>query len=179
MKSAVAFIAFQVVWFACAYSDVIGWMWLGPAAALLYLAWIYLSVPSVFALAGACALAGALLDTALAQAGLVQYVETAWPAGIAPLWLIALWAAFAGPLMTTFDWLAGRPLAAAALGGIGGPFAYVAGESLGALVILEPKTLALAAIGLEWAIVTPLGVWLAARLKRRGQDDLAGEQVGA
>ena len=77
----------------------------------------------------------------LAQAGFIQYVETAWPAGVAPLWLIALWAAFAGPLMTTFDWLEGKPLMAAALGGIGGPFAYVAGESLGALTILEPKTL--------------------------------------
>ena len=179
MKSIAAFVAFQLVWFACAYSDVTGWIWLGPASALLYLFWISFSVSSVFTLAGVLALAGAVFDTVLAQAGFVQYVETAWPAGVAPLWLIALWAAFAGPLMTTFDWLEGKPLMAAALGGIGGPFAYVAGESLGALTILEPKTLALSAIAVEWAIATPIGVWFATKLKRREREDISGESVKA
>ena len=61
---------------------------------------------------------------------------------------------------------------AAALGGIGGPFAYVAGESLGDLTILEPKTLALSAIAVEWAIATPIGVWFATKLKRREQEDI-------
>ena len=177
MKSIAAFCAFQLVWFACAYSDVTGWIWLGPASALLYLFWISFSVSSVFTLAGALALAGALFDTVLAQAGFIQYVETAWPAGVAPLWLIALWAAFAGPLMTTFDWLESKPLMAAALGGIGGPFAYVAGESLGALTILEPKTLALSAIAVEWAIATPIGVWFATKLKLREREDIGVESV--
>ena len=94
MKSIAAFIAFQLVWFACAYSDATGWLWLGPASALLYLFLISFSVTSVFTLAGALALAGAF-DTVLAQAGFIQYVETAWLNGVAPLWLIALWAAFA------------------------------------------------------------------------------------
>jgi hypothetical protein len=179
MKSIAAFIAFQLVWLACAYSDVTGWIWLGPACALLYLSWISFDAISVFTLAGALAAAGLVLDTVLAQLGFVQYLDTAWPAGIAPLWLIALWAAFAGPLMTTFDWLVGRPLLAAALGGIGGPFAYVAGESIGALVILESKTAALAAIGLEWALVTPLGVWLGAKLNARDADIVAGDNAQA
>ena len=179
MKSIAAFIAFQLVWLACAYSDVTGWIWLGPACALLYLSWISFDAISVFTLAGALAAAGLVLDTVLAQLGFVHYLDTAWPAGIAPLWLIALWAAFAGPLMTTFDWLVGRPLLAAALGGIGGPFAYVAGESIGALVILESKTAALAAIGLEWALVTPLGVWLGAKLNARDADILAGDNAQA
>ena len=179
MKSIAAFIAFQLVWLACAYSDVTGWIWLGPACALLYLAWISFDAVSVFTLAGALAAVGLVLDTALAQLGFVQYVDTAWPTGVTPLWLIALWAAFAGPLMTTFDWLVGRPLLAAALGGIGGPFAYVAGESIGALVILENKTAALAAIGLEWAVVTPLGVWLGAKLNERDADIAPNDEAQA
>ena len=173
MKSIIAFVAFQLVWLACAYSDVTGWIWLGPACALLYLSFISFEAVSVFTLAGLLALSGLVLDTALAQFGFVEYLDTAWPTGVAPLWLIALWAAFAGPLMTTFDWLVGKPLFAAALGGIGGPFAYVAGESLGALTILESKTMALGAIGLEWAVVTPLGVWVGAKLKQRDAELMA------
>lgn len=179
MKSILAFVAFQLVWLACAYSDVTGWIWLGPACALLYLSWISFEAISVFTLAGILAAVGLVCDTALAQLGFVEYLDTAWPAGVAPLWLVALWAAFAGPLMTTFDWLDGKPLLAAALGGIGGPFAYVAGESIGALTILGTKTGALAAIGLEWAIVTPIGIWIGMKLKRRDAEILSGEEPRA
>lgn len=180
MKSIAAFVAFQVVWFACAYSDVTGFIWLGPLAALIYLGWIYTDISSVFKLAGLLALAGALADTLIAQLGLLSFVETAWPAGVAPLWLIALWAAFAGPLLTTFDWLVGRPALGALLGGVGGPLAYVAGEKIGALTLADDQALALAAIGIEWAIVTPLGVYLGQRLRERsGSTDVSGERANA
>ena len=81
--------------------------------------------------------------------------------------------------MTTFDWLENKPLMAAALGAIGGPFAYVAGESLGALTILEPKTIALSAIAVEWAIATPIGVWFATKLKRRERENIGVESANA
>ena len=79
--------------------------------------------------------------------------------------------------MTTFDWLESKPLMAAALGGIGGPFAYVAGESLGALTILEPKTLALSAIAVEGPSQHQSG--FVCDEAKATREDIGGESVNA
>ena len=78
-------------------------------------------------------------------------------------WLVILWALFATTLNSSLRVLQSRPWIAAALGAAGGPLAYYAGASLGALQFLEPAAM-LAALALGWALATPLLLSLARRL---------------
>ena len=74
--------------------------------------------------------------------------------GLAPYWMVALWAIFATTLNVSLRWLRGRAVLAAALAAVGGPAAYYAGAQLGALKLVAPGA-ALAAIGAGWAVIAP------------------------
>ncbi|MGD8593613.1 MAG: DUF2878 domain-containing protein, partial [Gammaproteobacteria bacterium] len=83
---------------------------------------------------------------------------------LAPLWLVALWMLFAISLRHSLAWLADKPWLSAGVGAVFAPLAYFAGSRLGAIE-LPPYDLptSLIAIGLTWAIVTPLLFSLAKR----------------
>jgi hypothetical protein len=61
--------------------------------------------------------------------------------------------------------LRGRPALGAVLGLVGGPLAYLGGEKLGAVALVQPVP-ALAALAVVWALATPLLLALALRLER-------------
>ncbi len=61
-------------------------------------------------------------------------------------------------------WLRTRLVLAATCAAIGSPLSYVAGERLGAVAILEPRTTSLVAVALSWAVFVPLALWARARL---------------
>lgn len=82
---------------------------------------------------------------------------------LAPWWILALWALFATTLNVSLGWLRSRLLLAGVLGGVAGPFAYWAGERLGALSLREPVA-ALGALTLGWAAILPALLALARRL---------------
>jgi hypothetical protein len=73
-----------------------------------------------------------------------------------------MWMLFATTLNVSLRWLRRYPLAAIALGAIGGPLAYWAGARLGAMEFAAPVA-ATAALAFGWALLTPLLVWLAQR----------------
>jgi len=81
---------------------------------------------------------------------------------MAPPWILGLWALFATTLNVSLNWLKGRWLVAALLGGIAGPLSYWAGARLGAVVLVEPVP-ALVALSIGWAILMPLLMALARR----------------
>ena len=83
--------------------------------------------------------------------------------GLAPYWIVAMWALFATTLNSSLGWLKGRPLLAALMGGFGGPLAYLAGHRLGGVEMADP-VLALAAQGIGWAALMPLMTMIGARL---------------
>jgi hypothetical protein len=58
----------------------------------------------------------------------------------------------------SLEWLSGRYALAAVLGAVAGPLSYLGGERLGAITVESPL-----AIGIEWAIATPLLVYLKER----------------
>ena len=84
---------------------------------------------------------------------------------LAPFWLVALWMLFAISLRHSLAWLADKPWLSAGVGAVFAPLAYFAGSRLGAIE-LPPYDLptSLIAIGLTWAIVTPLLFSLAKRI---------------
>ena len=83
--------------------------------------------------------------------------------GIAPYWMIALWALFATTFNVSLRALRDRPALAALLASVGAPASYFAGARLGALEFVAAGA-ALAAIGIGWALLAPLMLRAAKRL---------------
>jgi hypothetical protein len=156
LRKLVNFVAFQVGWLACVLGAANGRPWLGPIVALILaggqwaLWWRSMSLLKMFAFA---AVVGYAADS-LVVAGLMSFPPEAALGAPSSLWMAALWVNFATTLDESLAWLQGRPAWAALLGLGGGPLAYWGGEKLGA-IRLEGWP-ALAAVGVEWAVATPL-----------------------
>jgi hypothetical protein len=114
--------------------------------------------------------AGALgycVDTFLQGVGVLAFDTGRVVPWLAPPWLIALWLQFATLLRFSLLWLDRRPALAGLLGLVGGPVAFLSGSRLGAVTFPAGTPIALAALGLVWATVTPLLLAVAARLGTR------------
>jgi hypothetical protein len=159
-------ILFQAGWFACVLGAANGVPWAGALVAMAIVGWHVLRAPRPtreLALAVGAAIAGALFETALLQAGLVRFDAGVVVNGVAPYWMVALWALFATTLNVSLRALREHPALAVLLGAAGGRAAYYAGERLGAIDLgaLAP---ALVAIAIGWALLTPALLAAARRL---------------
>jgi Protein of unknown function (DUF2878) len=155
-------IGYQAVWWLAVYGAGAGHAWPALLAATLFaLSQLALSRErsSDLRLIGSALALGMLIDGALARSGLLCYASAAPalpPAG-APLWILALWVAFALTLNHSLRWLRGRLASAALAGAIGGPLAYLAAARLsGAVSFATPAWPALTALGLGWALALAL-----------------------
>jgi Protein of unknown function (DUF2878) len=164
------FVAFQVAWFACVLGGandraLIGTMVVGAVIGLhLALAQRPLLEALLIAVA---AMIGLIWDSALVALGLMSYPTGNIAPGLAPYWIVAMWALFATSLNLSMAWLKGRPWLAALFGAVGGPLAYLAGARLGGLQMTDP-VLALGAQALGWAVLLPMLSRLATRLNGFG-----------
>lgn len=161
------FAGFQVVWIICALGSANGQSWPAVLATLAFLVLLIATgrPPRMFlGLALASAVTGAVVESAFAASGLMAY-QASWPStALAPVWIVALWAAFGATLPTTADLLGNRPWGKAALlGAVFGPLSYVAGEKLGAVAITASPLLAFGVIAIAWAGIYPALIALARR----------------
>jgi Protein of unknown function (DUF2878) len=158
VRLAIIVLLSQVSWFACVLGAAANNAWVGPAVVLVSIAITLLLVDkpfSVLKLVLVTAALGFVVETLLISTGLISYAAPgAWP-GFPPLWLIAMWIAFATLPNTALASLHGRILLQALLGLVGAPLAYFAGARLGAMSFNEPMFAGLAAIGLCWAVAFP------------------------
>jgi hypothetical protein len=166
MKLLVNVVAFQVGWFATVLGAANGIPWLGPLAALA-VAGLHLRAsqrPAVEArlLVAAMGL-GVVADSALLATGWIAYPNGEWLPGLAPFWIVTMWALFATTLNVSMRWLRGRTLLAALFGAVGGPLSYLAGARLGAMTFID-TTAALVALAAGWGVLMPALMALAARL---------------
>jgi hypothetical protein len=151
------FIGYQVAWFACVLGAAWDFAWAGAAFALAVTAvhlLLFRDARELRLVLFAAAI-GFIVDTSLVFAQCVEFQSTT-SSGIAPLWMVSLWMVFATTLNHSLRWLAGRPWAAALLGAVGGPLAYLAGAKLGALSIESPLPAAFTFIATLWAIALGL-----------------------
>ena len=175
----VNFMAFQLGWFACirgAASDM-------PAAgatiaALVVGVHLFCAVRPLeeFKLVVVAVMAGAVFDSLLLATGLLQFHSGTFIPGLAPYWILALWALFATTLNVSLAWLRGRWLLAAVLGAIAGPLSYWAGAKLGAVMFVQTVP-AIAAMAVEWAIAMPLLMFFAKRFDGVQQPGVAAEVI--
>ena len=149
----------NVAWFACILGAARGMPWLGPivVAVLAAIHVARIGQPGRLAtLFLAAAVGGYLVDSALVLGGIMTFPETARLGGPSTIWMVALWINLATTLHGCMHWLLDRPLAAAALGAIGGPLAYLGGERLGAVDFADPRAMSIAAVALAWVVSMPL-----------------------
>lgn len=172
-RLAIQFVVFQGAWLACVISAARGDPWPGiatvAAAVALHLGWsVRRGVDAV--LIAVSLIVGLAWDSALIATGWLTYASPGPLPALAPAWILSLWALFATILRDPLRWLHGRPWLAVLFGAVGGPLSYASAARLGACQFVQPLAATLA-LGVGWAVVTPLLVELARRLTRARQGD--------
>ncbi|MBX3396616.1 MAG: DUF2878 domain-containing protein [Phycisphaerae bacterium] len=163
---------FQATWFAAIFGAAQGHAWPGPLFATITLV-IHLLMRTHRAVEArlvlSCALIGFVVDCLWARLGILSFaaeMPRSWPC---PLWMLSIWIGFATTLNGGLARLQRRFLLAAVIGGVSGPIAYSAAESIGAILIHGSRVPALCLIGGGYAVLLPIMLRLAsACVKRRG-----------
>lgn len=181
MNAWIEFAAYQAVWFVAVIAAGHGHAWPGTLAAAAFVAAQWLLAPRRVGMAmllGLALLIGALVDGALALSGWARY-SAAWPSPhAAPGWILGLWCAFATTLTGSLRMLQTHLSAAAALGAIGAPLAYLgAARGWGSVAFAEPAWRGLALLALGWALALPALAWSARRLAQAPRAGATGAIV--
>ncbi|MGR9036530.1 MAG: DUF2878 domain-containing protein [Gammaproteobacteria bacterium] len=154
---------YQFVWLACVLSAAGGMPTLGGLTALAGVLWHLIQARRPMAevqLILLTGLIGGLWDSLLIVLGLIRYPSGSLMPWMAPVWIVALWMAFATTFNQCLRWLHGRTALAAVFGALGGPLAWWGGQALGALQLIHQMP-ALVALGLGWAMLMPALIRLA------------------
>jgi hypothetical protein len=149
----------QLVWLCAVIGAGHGLRWPAVLAACVYVAsQLAMSArPALDArLLGVAVLCGLVVDGIAGGSQRVVYAA-AWPhAWLAPMWILALWAAFAMTLTVSLKALQQR-LWLAALLGLLAPLAYLsAARGWSAVVFPSPSWHGVATLALGWAVALPL-----------------------
>ena len=166
MTIALNVVLYQAGWLACLLGAARGASWLGPLVAIPIVAWHLFRADSAgpeARLLLIAALFGATFETSLVLLDWVRYPVDTWPQGMAPAWMVSLWAMFGTTLNVSLRFLRERPWIALLAGAVGAPAAYYAGARMGALELAAPIP-ALFAIALAWAVCTPALLRIGRRL---------------
>ena len=151
-------IIYQCVWLACVLSAAAQHPAIGIAVAAAAVLWHLYGARAPqreLQLIGIAIFAGALFESLLVASGWVRVRPALLLGGLTPLWMVALWAAFATTLNVSLRALRTRYLLCALVAAVGAPLAYAAGERLGALQ-WERAPAAVLLIAIGWALLLPL-----------------------
>jgi hypothetical protein len=156
------FLVGQAGWFACVIGAAKGAAWVGivfaVALVILHLARVVRPLAEIKLLA-AVLIISVIWESALVFFHLLAYPAGATILGLAPCWILAVWAMFAAQFNTTYHWLKTRIYLAALLGAVAGPVSFHAGAALGALRFVKPWPAAFA-LAIGWAVLLPVIVIL-------------------
>lgn len=164
-RTLVNFVAFQVGWFACVSGAASGLPWVGVLVVGLVIG-LHLVLAArpgqELRLVLLAVVMGLVFDSLLVKSGWLQYAGGAAFAGMAPYWILAMWALFATTLNVSMGWLKNKPGLAVLMGAIFGPLSYMAGQRLGALEFINFNSAILALVFI-WALAMPLLMLAAGR----------------
>lgn len=152
------FVAFQAGWFAVVLSAANGLPWLGLLVVSLVIG-LHLVLADrsgrELQLIVLAVLMGLVFDSLLVFSGWLRYASPGPIAGLAPYWILAMWALFATTLNVSMSWLKNKTVMALLLGAVFGPLSYMAGQRLGALEFVDFRY-GMAALVVVWALAMPL-----------------------
>ena len=159
LPNLINFLAFKIGWITAVFGVTQGMPWLGPAWILFWVSafffWQNQKRTEWILLLGA-AIIGYSLDSLLVLTGSVQFSISSQFGGLAPLWMVAMWVNMAATLRYSLGWMRNRYLVGSLLGMILGPAAYLAGERLGGINLID----GIIPIAIEWFIAIPLLLFL-------------------
>jgi len=161
------FVLFQLAWFACVLGAAYHFPWLGVVVTLLVLGWHFFHTKHhkhELLLILTALLIGAVFDQMMLSMNWVNYQAHGWSSDWVPVWILALWLAFASTLNLSLAWMQGRHVIAVLFGAGGGPLAYFGAENLGAVSL--PSTNAYIVLGIGWAVITPTLLLVANKLNK-------------
>ncbi len=158
-------VSFKAGWLAVVLLAAAGRPVAGSVAALCVIALHLAQSPDrrrELLLIAASAAVGLLWESLLVAANVLEYRAGVVFDGVAPFWIVVMWMLFATTLNVGMRWLRRSTLLAVAAGLIGGPMAFFAGQSFGAVTFADPVYSPMI-IGLGWALLLPLMVGIAGR----------------
>ena len=158
-------ILFQIGWFSCVMSGAANRPWIGGIVALIIVSFHLFRAPDRQPELKLIMIAlgiGAIWDSILVSQNWLTYDSGLFLPNMAPYWIILMWGLFATMLNVSLRWLRGRWVLAALFGAIGGPLAYYGGHRLGALEFGN-ESIAILALAIGWAVLTPVLMYLAPR----------------
>ena len=161
------FLLFQAGWWLAAYHERLS-VWPAIVVAIVMLGMVMIREKSKRPLLFICmgTLTGIAVDSFLLSQGIFQF-SAAHAGFLIPFWLMLIWLMFAITILTSMQWLNGRPLLAAILGAVFGPLSYYAGEKMGVLSFHDPKALSLTLLAVIWAALMPALTLLSSRVPLR------------
>lgn len=149
-------IFFQITWFACVFGSANNLIWPGLLCCLAFTIWQLAPErrnDHDLKLIIFTSIIGSIIDTVWIHLNFFDYKHH-WPhSSAAPVWIIALWVAFALTINHSLKWLQRHPLLPALMGLIGAPLSYWAGQRIGAINFANKPILALICLALTWAIL--------------------------
>ena len=156
---------YQLAWFACVMGAAAQrpvWGYAAVAAAIGWHLWRAPRPGREALLVLAATAVGAVFEAVLVQLGWVRMAPELLTAGVLPLWMVALWAAFATTFNVSLRSLRDRPGLVALLSLAGAPLAYAAGARLGAFA-WQDAIAGLGIIATGWAVMLPMLLGVARR----------------
>jgi hypothetical protein len=171
MPKWVEFVGFQAAWLACVLGAGNERAWIGCAAAAVFVvavAWPSESRGRAILAACAAGAVGSAADVLARERGWIVYRGEALAGVWTPLWIVALWIAFAATLSSSLGWLRGRAWLSVPFAAIGAPLSYAGAARTGAVELGAPLWPALAGVSASWIAAFHTAQWIEARLRVRG-----------
>ena len=169
-NNVINFIIFQINWAICVFAAAKGYPWLGPMIVFIwclihtymYRSFILVELP-ILLITGCI---GYLVDSFLVVFNFIEFPLHAQFGYLSPLWMVALWVSFSTTFRHSMSWLREKYILASFFALIGGPFAYLAGQKIGAIngLIDIPNILV---VGILWAIVFPSILYTLNRIEKK------------
>lgn len=155
-------LGFKACWLACILAAAHDRPWIGALSVAVWMALHLTRSPqprreAVLVIAGA--IPGAAWDVLALTGGLISYQGSHAVAPGFVLTFLSLWINFGLTIRVSFHWCWRRPLIAALMGGLGGPFAYWSGAQLGAIAFPSDPLFSYLNIAAQYAI--GLAAWFA------------------
>jgi Protein of unknown function (DUF2878) len=151
-------VAYQCAWFAGVLGAAAQRPAMGVAVAVAVVSWHLYTATTPrheLRLVAIATLVGAAFESLLVASGWIHIGPELLLGSFTPLWMVAVWAAFATTLNVSLRALRPRYVLSALLAAVGAPLAYAAGARLGALQWVDEMP-ALVAIAVGWAVLMPL-----------------------
>lgn len=146
---------YQLGWFACVLGGASQRPWTGFVIAMI-LVGVHLALSAERSLevrlVVLAAAVGTVVEMIQIAAGTYRFTSGTIVDALPPPWLLAMWAQFATTFRYSLRIVIARPIRAALFGAAGGPFAFLAGERLGAVTLLPPAIHGLLRLSVSWGI---------------------------